>query len=115
MTEYSTNLMLLLNDDYFSQRAVHNTKLSIFIGNLHFHTTEEELRDFIASKLAAGHDGVISVRIVHDRVTGEGKGFAFVQMSTAATLLGELSLFVSYDHMTEYSTNLMLLLNDYYS
>ena len=53
-----------------------NTKL--FVGNLSFDTTENDLRDMFA---ACGP--VTEVNLVMDRVTGRPRGFAFVTMATA--------------------------------
>jgi RNA recognition motif-containing protein len=51
---------------------------NIFIGNLDFSTTEEQLR-----VLFAAHGTVESITIVKDRDTGEPRGFAFVEMTQA--------------------------------
>lgn len=51
----------------------------IYVGNLSFQTTEDEIRDMFAQ---AGP--VDSVRIIVDRNTGRSKGFAFVEMSDDA-------------------------------
>jgi cold-inducible RNA-binding protein len=53
-----------------------NTKL--FIGNLSFDTTENELQDTFAA-----HGNVIETNLMMDRATGRPRGFAFVTMSTA--------------------------------
>lgn len=55
-----------------------NTKL--FVGNLPYATTEQELRDLF------GRSGgkVQSVRVITDFDTGRSKGYAFVEMSTPA-------------------------------
>jgi RNA recognition motif-containing protein len=49
----------------------------LYVGNLSFSTTEEELRTLFAQ---AGT--VTSVALIKDRDTGSSKGFAFVEMST---------------------------------
>jgi cold-inducible RNA-binding protein len=49
---------------------------NIFVGNLDFSTTEEQLR-----VLFAAHGTVESVIIVHDRDTRQPRGFAFVEMT----------------------------------
>ncbi len=54
-----------------------NNKL--FVGNLSFETTEDELRT-----LFAGAGTISSVDLIKDRNTGRPKGFAFVEMSTSA-------------------------------
>src|ERR1041384_6473919 len=52
-----------------------STKL--YVGNLAFQTTSEELQDLFAQ---AGT--VESARVVEDRMTGRSRGFAFVEMAT---------------------------------
>jgi cold-inducible RNA-binding protein len=51
----------------------------IYVGNLSFQTTEDDLKDLFA--LAGPVD---SVRIITDRDTGRSKGFAFVEVSDGA-------------------------------
>jgi RNA recognition motif-containing protein len=53
-----------------------NTKL--YVGNLPYETTESQLQELFGG---AGH--VNTVSIVRDRVTGQARGFAFVEMSDA--------------------------------
>jgi RNA recognition motif-containing protein len=53
-----------------------STKL--YVGNLAFQTTSEELQQLFAQ---AGT--VESASVVDDRMTGRSRGFAFVEMSTA--------------------------------
>jgi RNA recognition motif-containing protein len=53
-----------------------NTKL--YVGNLSYATTEDELRTLFA---AVGT--VVSVALITDRQTGQSKGFGFVEMETA--------------------------------
>lgn len=52
-----------------------NSKL--FVGNLSFNTTENELQDMFA---ACG--AVSDVNLITDRMSGRSKGFAFVTMGT---------------------------------
>jgi len=49
--------------------------LNIYVGNLTYETTEEELRE----EFAAFGD-VTSVSIIKDKYSGQSKGFAFVEM-----------------------------------
>ena len=49
---------------------------NIFVGNLDFATTEEELRAMFES-----YGAVDRVSILKDRDTGRSRGFAFVEMS----------------------------------
>jgi RNA recognition motif-containing protein len=48
---------------------------SIYVGNLSWNTTEEELGD-----LFSAHGPVLSAKIITDRETGRSRGFAFVEM-----------------------------------
>ncbi|MCX6887095.1 MAG: RNA-binding protein [Verrucomicrobiota bacterium] len=52
-----------------------NTKL--FVGNLSFNTTENDLQDAFAS-----HGTVVEANLMTDRATGRPRGFGFVTMST---------------------------------
>src|SRR5215471_12811651 len=52
-----------------------NTKL--FVGNLSFNTTENDLQDAFAA-----HGVVTEANLMTDRATGRPRGFAFVTMST---------------------------------
>ena len=54
------------------------TKEKLYVGSLPYKTTEEELFQ-IFSQFGA----VASVKIVTDRVTGQSKGFGFVEMESA--------------------------------
>lgn len=49
----------------------------LYVGNLSYSTTEDDLRDLFAQ---AG--SVQSVALIKDRDSGRSKGFAFVEMST---------------------------------
>ena len=50
---------------------------NIFVGNLGFRTTEEEIRS-----LFQAHGTVERVTMVTDRYTGLSRGFCFVEMAT---------------------------------
>ena len=52
-----------------------NTKL--FVGNLSFNTTENDLQDAFAA-----HGVVTEANLMTDRATGRPRGFAFVTMSS---------------------------------
>jgi RNA recognition motif-containing protein len=54
----------------------------LYVGNLPFTATEDELR-----QLFGRHGSVDSVKVITDRETGRPRGFAFVEMSepSAAT------------------------------
>jgi RNA recognition motif-containing protein len=60
----------------------------LYVGNLPFNTTEEDLRSMFAQ---AGN--VTSVSLVKDRDTGRSRGFAFVEFSTQAEAEKAVSLF----------------------
>ncbi len=48
----------------------------IYVGNLPFSSTEEDLRELFGQ-----HGGVESVDVITDRETGRSRGFAFVEMT----------------------------------
>ena len=52
-----------------------NTKL--FVGNLSFNTTENDLQDAFAA-----HGTVVEANLMMDRASGRPRGFGFVTMST---------------------------------
>jgi RNA recognition motif-containing protein len=60
----------------------------IYVGNLPFTATEEEVRSLFAS-----HGNVESVALPTDRETGRPRGFGFVQMGSAeaVTAIGALN------------------------
>ena len=49
----------------------------LYVGNLSFETTENELQDLFATAGA-----VQEVILIQDRITGKSKGFGFVTMAT---------------------------------
>jgi RNA recognition motif-containing protein len=49
----------------------------LFVGNLSFNTTENDLQDAFAP-----HGTVSEVNLMMDRATGRSRGFAFVTMAT---------------------------------
>lgn len=51
----------------------------IYVGNLSFSSTEDDLKD-----LFGRHGSVDSVAVITDRETGRPRGFAFVEMSEAS-------------------------------
>jgi RNA recognition motif-containing protein len=60
----------------------------LYVGNLPFSTTEEDLQTMFAQ---AGT--VVSVSLIKDRDTGRSRGFAFVELSTQAEAEKAVSLF----------------------
>lgn len=51
---------------------------TLYVGNLPWATTEDELRD-----LFSPHCSVVSARIITDRETGRSRGFGFVEVEGA--------------------------------
>ena|ERR1039458_2973693 len=60
----------------------------LFIGNLSYNTTEEDLR-----KCFAEAGSVTSVSLMMDKFTGKSRGFAFVEMASAAEAAKAIELF----------------------
>ncbi|HYF01880.1 MAG TPA: RNA-binding protein [Patescibacteria group bacterium] len=48
---------------------------SIYVGNLSYSTTEDELREIFGA-----HGTVASAKVMNDKFTGRPRGFAFVEM-----------------------------------
>ncbi len=66
----------------------------LYVGNLDYQTTSEDL-----ANLFAGAGAVLSAHVIMDRETQTSKGFAFVEMGTDAEALRAISLFNG--HMLE--------------
>lgn len=60
----------------------------LYVGNLAYKTTEDELRTLFAQ---AGT--VVSVSLIKDRDTGQSKGFGFVEMSSQSEAEKAIKLF----------------------
>lgn len=50
--------------------------MNIYVGNLPYSTTDEDLRDLFET-----HGEVTSAKVIFDRESGRSKGFGFVEMS----------------------------------
>ena len=51
----------------------------IYVGNLPYNVTEDEIRDLFSQ-----YGNVVSVSIITDRETGQPRGFGFVEMEEGA-------------------------------
>jgi len=60
----------------------------LFVGNLSYNTTEDDLKDSFAE---AGN--VTSVNLMMDKFTGKSRGFAFVEMASAEEANKAIELF----------------------
>jgi cold-inducible RNA-binding protein len=60
----------------------------LFVGNLAFTTTENDLQDYFAQAGA-----VIAVNIMQDRATGRSRGFAFVEMGSPEDATKAIGMF----------------------
>jgi len=68
--------------DFFQIELVpkeNKMSVKLYVGNLAYSTTEEELRTLFTQAGA-----VTSVALIKDRFTGDSKGFAFVEMESQA-------------------------------
>lgn len=63
-------------------------EVKLYVGNLAFTTTEDDLRTLFAQ---AG--SINSIDLIKDRDTGQSKGFAFVTMSTQAEAAKAIGMF----------------------
>jgi RNA recognition motif-containing protein len=66
-------------------------EVKLYVGNLPYDTTEEDLRTLFAQ---AGT--VASVAVIRDRDTGRSKGFGFVEMGSQADAQNAITKFNSY-------------------
>jgi len=65
--------------------------VKLYVGNLPYTTSEDELRELFAQ---AGN--VVSVAVIRDRDSGRSKGFGFVEMESDADAQAAISKFNSY-------------------
>jgi RNA recognition motif-containing protein len=64
----------------------------LFVGNLPFTTTENDLQDHFAQAGA-----VMAVNVMQDRATGRSRGFAFVEMASQEEANKAISMFHQQD------------------
>jgi len=60
--------------------------VNIYIGNMSFDTTEEQLRQAFES-----YGEISTIKLITDRDSGQPKGFAFVEMSTKDEAVAAIS------------------------
>jgi RNA recognition motif-containing protein len=65
----------------------------LYVGNLNYATTEDELR-----RLFSEVGPVESVTIITDRMTGQSKGFGFVEMETSEAAQQAIERFNNYEY-----------------
>jgi len=53
--------------------------MTIYVGNINYNATENELRELFSQ-----YGEVTSAKIIKDRETGRSRGFGFVEMSAGA-------------------------------
>ena len=70
--------MLCLKRDFSFFRESRELSKKIYVGNLSFQTTEDQIRDLFAE-----YGEVESVAFITDRDTGRFRGFCFVEMETS--------------------------------
>lgn len=63
-------------------------EVKLYVGNMTYDTTEEQLRTMFAE---AGT--VVTVDVIKDRDTGTAKGFAFITMASQADAAKAISMF----------------------
>jgi cold-inducible RNA-binding protein len=67
--------------------------MKIYVGNLSFDTTKEDLQ-----KLFEGHGKVTGVDVIEDQYTGKPRGFAFVEMATREEAQAAISALNEQNH-----------------
>jgi RNA recognition motif-containing protein len=65
--------------------------VKLYVGNMPYTTTEEELRTLFSQAGA-----VASVAVIKDRDTGQSKGFGFIEMATQAEAQKAITMFNRY-------------------
>jgi RNA recognition motif-containing protein len=67
-------------------------EVKLYVGNLPYSTTEDDLRTLFAQ---AGT--VVSVELIKDRDTGRSKGFSFIEMSAQSEAENAIRMFNEYN------------------
>jgi RNA recognition motif-containing protein len=73
-----------------AENPQHDTKATVFVGNLPFEITETQLREHFCG--ACNLEGVVNIRCVRDATTSLGKGIAFVQFDSEETAQAALTV-----------------------
>ena len=60
--------------------------MRLYVGNLPFQTTEDELREAFSA-----HGNVVDCKIIIDRETGRSRGFGFVEMEDGADAIEQMN------------------------
>jgi cold-inducible RNA-binding protein len=81
---------VFLVNSHFPRRSV-RMDVKLYVGNLPYNATEDDLRTLFAQ---AG--SVAAVDLIKDRMTGNSKGFGFIQMTTQAEAEKAISMFNGY-------------------
>jgi len=66
-------------------------EVKLYVGNLSYATSEDDLRT-----LFAGAGTVTSVAVIKDRDTGTSKGFGFIEMTTQVEAQNAITMFNNY-------------------
>jgi cleavage stimulation factor subunit 2 len=86
----------LCRSELCGEREIRNLEMGdkhdVFVGNLSYNTTAENLME-IFSKVGT----VAGVRVVSDKDTGRPRGFAFIEYDDAATALSAIRNLDGYD------------------
>ena len=65
----------------------------LYVGNLPFNASEDELKELFGQ---AG--GVKAVTLINDRVSGQSKGFGFIEMADQEALQNAIKMFNGYSY-----------------
>ncbi len=66
-------------------------EVKLYVGNLSYETSEDDLRTLFSQAGA-----VASVALIKDRDTGRSKGFAFIEMTTQSEAQKAISMYSGY-------------------
>ena len=66
--------------------------MNIYVGNISYSATEDQLREAFAS-----YGEVSSIAIIIDKYTGNSRGFAFVEFADESTAMKAIEMFDGYE------------------